>query len=176
MATSNTESGASEDKKRVKYLTKVVKFGKESLTLYSLDGNTWSSRRQELTEIMNRHEQERLKSIQAMGEPLEGDKGDESPEDEGESKADKDAPVEDESDLELEGAADLDVLDEELEDEGDEAPPVKSKGGAGKSAPVAAKSKASPTLKAVAKPAKKGAPKPQAAKSSAKKKPTKAKK
>lgn len=43
-----------------KYLQKKVKFRGENLVLYSIDGDTWSSRKSELQEIAERHEEERL--------------------------------------------------------------------------------------------------------------------
>lgn len=177
MATSNSESGAAVDKKRPKYMTKVVKFGKENLTLYSIDGNTWSSRRQELTDIMNRHEQERLKSIQAMGEPLEGEKGaaeegaaEEAEQDEVENKDEG-------GDQDLEPVGDLAELDDEemLDDELEDEAPVKAAAkGAGKSAkaakPPKGRVKGAVAPKAPAKKASQGSGTP---KTSAKKKPVK---
>ena len=43
-----------------KVLTKSVKFNGKELKLYSLDGNTWSSRKEELTTIKERFENTRL--------------------------------------------------------------------------------------------------------------------
>lgn len=42
-----------------KYLTKTVSFGSSQVTLFSLDGNTWSTHSEELSEILERHEHER---------------------------------------------------------------------------------------------------------------------
>lgn len=43
-----------------KYQQKKVKFKGENLVLYSIDGVTWSSRKSELEDIADRHEEERL--------------------------------------------------------------------------------------------------------------------
>jgi hypothetical protein len=48
------------DPKKIKYLTKKVRFNGKDMTLYSVDGCTWSSRRDELTQIIERHESEKL--------------------------------------------------------------------------------------------------------------------
>lgn len=67
----NSASGkdmADKDKKKSKYLSKSVKFGSKQLTLYSLDGNTWSSRKDELHQILERHDQERAAFNQMIGE------------------------------------------------------------------------------------------------------------
>ena len=44
---------------QTKYLTKVVLFNGQKMTLFSLDGNTWSTRKVELAEIKQRHELQR---------------------------------------------------------------------------------------------------------------------
>ena len=56
------------EKKKVKYLTKSIRFGTKEITLYSIDGSTWSSRKDELLTILERHEAERLKLLASMGE------------------------------------------------------------------------------------------------------------
>lgn len=48
------------DAKKIKYLTKKIRFNGKEMTLYSIDGCTWSSRRDELTQIIERHESEKL--------------------------------------------------------------------------------------------------------------------
>lgn len=48
------------EKKRSKYLTKTVKFAGQSLVLYSLDGLTWSTKRQELQSIKERQDNQRV--------------------------------------------------------------------------------------------------------------------
>ena len=172
---SNTDAASLADKKKGKYLTKVVKFGKENLTLYSLDGNTWSSRRQELTDIANRHEQERLKSIQAMGEGIEAEKGAEA-EEEKEEKEEKEESAEQELEDDIDPEVDLGDLedDEELLLDEEEAPKKKGAKKASSPPPAAAKSKAKSPPKSGAKPA---VSKPVAAapKTSPKKKPAKGK-
>lgn len=45
---------------REEYLTKTISFGSGTMTLYSLDGQTWSSRREELSVIKERQEQQRM--------------------------------------------------------------------------------------------------------------------
>ncbi|NBW41218.1 hypothetical protein EBR25_09480 [bacterium] len=42
------------------YLTKIVEFNDSKLTLYSLDGATWSSRKDELQVIKTRYEESRV--------------------------------------------------------------------------------------------------------------------
>jgi hypothetical protein len=51
-----------------KYLSKKIRFGKQELILYSLDGLTWSSRRSELAAIKERHAQEKVTAAQLKGE------------------------------------------------------------------------------------------------------------
>ena len=51
-----------------KYLTKSVLFGGKTLTLYSLDGATWSSRKDELETIHLRHDAEQVTAAQLRGE------------------------------------------------------------------------------------------------------------
>lgn len=46
--------------KKMKYLSKTVTFGGKSFTLFSLDGLTWSSRKQELLEIKERQERDKI--------------------------------------------------------------------------------------------------------------------
>lgn len=62
------DSAMAETKKKSKYLTKTVKFGDKQFTLFSLDGVTWSSRRDELHMILERQEQERKSFNQIIGE------------------------------------------------------------------------------------------------------------
>lgn len=57
-----------ESKKKAKYITKTVKFGDKQFTLFSLDGITWSSRREELHQILERQEQERKSFNQLLGD------------------------------------------------------------------------------------------------------------
>jgi len=45
------------------YLSKTVRFGNNPLTLYSIDGVTWSSRKDELLLIKERQEQKRQDSM-----------------------------------------------------------------------------------------------------------------
>lgn len=56
------------DPKKIKYLTKTVSFGGKPLTLFSLDGLTWSSRKDELVEIVERHESEKLSFGEIRGQ------------------------------------------------------------------------------------------------------------
>lgn len=48
------------DSKKIKYLSKTVNFGGKTLTLFSVDGTTWSSRKQELLEIKERQERDKV--------------------------------------------------------------------------------------------------------------------
>ena len=59
LVTGKAWSRASMPEKKGKYLTKQVQFGGVSFTLYSLDGVTWSSKKEELEEIHERHERQR---------------------------------------------------------------------------------------------------------------------
>ena len=47
-------------KKKQTFLKKEVSFGGKSLVLYSIDGNTWSTRKDELIAILERHEAEKI--------------------------------------------------------------------------------------------------------------------
>jgi hypothetical protein len=60
---------------KAKYISKSVKFGGKHLTLYSIDGFTWSSRKDELNAIMERHEQARINLAQLKGEAPAGSNG-----------------------------------------------------------------------------------------------------
>jgi hypothetical protein len=53
--------------KKVKYLSKTVTFGSESLTLYSIDGQTWSTRKEELIELKDRLENDRVTLVKKPG-------------------------------------------------------------------------------------------------------------
>ncbi|MBX7138947.1 MAG: hypothetical protein K1X83_13310 [Oligoflexia bacterium] len=57
----------STPKKKGNFLVKEVKFGREKLTLYSLDGLTWSTRRNELADIKARQEREKVTFNQIKG-------------------------------------------------------------------------------------------------------------
>jgi hypothetical protein len=55
-----------------KYYTKSVRFGSSEVTLYSLDGLTWSTRKDELALIQERHEAQKVTVQQLRGEPTPG--------------------------------------------------------------------------------------------------------
>jgi hypothetical protein len=56
--------------KKSKYLSKTISYAGKRMTLFSLDGDTWSSRPEELETIMARHEQEKANySGQIKGGP-----------------------------------------------------------------------------------------------------------
>ncbi len=55
-----------------KYITKNVQFGGKRLTLFSLDGCTWSTRREELETIVERHEAAKVTAAHLRGEVIEG--------------------------------------------------------------------------------------------------------
>ena len=57
--------------KKIRYLSKTVAFAGKSLTLFSIDGLTWSSRKQELLEIKERQERDKV-SFAAIKESEEG--------------------------------------------------------------------------------------------------------
>lgn len=54
---------------KTKYLTKVVMFSGHKMTLFSLDGNTWSTRKQELADVIARQEQKRAELAGKKEEP-----------------------------------------------------------------------------------------------------------
>lgn len=60
-------------KRKGAYLTKEARFGGTKVTLYSLDGVTWSSRKEELHAIQERHEKEKItfNEIKGVGEAEE---------------------------------------------------------------------------------------------------------
>jgi hypothetical protein len=64
------DSAMGQTETQTKYLTKVVLFNGQKMTLFSLDGNTWSTRKVELSEIKKRHELQRaeLAGIKEEGE------------------------------------------------------------------------------------------------------------
>lgn len=83
---------ADKDRKKVKYLSKSVKFAGKQVTLYSLDGATWSTRKEELHQILERQEAERVSFNQLLGEA----KAKEGQEEETESAEAVDPVIEDE--------------------------------------------------------------------------------
>ena len=56
-----------------KYMSKTVHFGGKQLTLYSLDGCTWSTKKDELQAILERHEADKVTAAHLRGEVLEGE-------------------------------------------------------------------------------------------------------
>lgn len=60
--------------KKGKYLTKTVKFGDAEFTLFSIDGITWSSKKEELEDIKERHERQRQALIEDTKEYLRKEK------------------------------------------------------------------------------------------------------
>lgn len=53
--------------KKAKYISKVVKFGGKELTLFSIDGTTWSTKRTELEAIRERQEAQRANLLSGKG-------------------------------------------------------------------------------------------------------------
>ena len=105
-------------KSKGKYLTKSVKFGTKTVTLYSIDGTTWSSRAEELEAIQMRHEQERVTFAQIKGEARPEAAEEET------AEAEEAQPARRTSDEPTELIASDEELgddDEEMEDEADEA-------------------------------------------------------
>lgn len=70
----------SQQKKKPTYLTKEIKFGTQKLVLFSLDGCTWSSRKNELLEIQERHEREKIKITDIKGGEAEEETKEAKPE------------------------------------------------------------------------------------------------
>ena len=109
-------------KKKGDFLTKVVKFGAKSLTLYSLDGNTWSTRSGELKAILDRHEAERQKLLQNMGEV----KAQEDQE-KGSTEEEKEESEQDDGPMIVGDGADIDLAaDDEGDDDEADAPRAKA--------------------------------------------------
>jgi len=96
-------------KGKLKYMQKSVKFRGAQLTLYSLDGMTWSSRKQELTHILERQETQRITFGQIKGGPSSGGSGASKSED-GEEKIEEEEFEEDQAFL----LARQDVIDDEV--------------------------------------------------------------
>lgn len=130
--------------KKAKYLSKIVTFGGKKITLFSIDGTTWSSKKDELHEIQERQERQRL--------ALQGLKPEEDPKEA--------APEEEEEEKEVEIDADVPLDDEEDDDDDemipeedeDDAPKPKGQKSAKKSPPP----KKLKPIKKPAKPKKKG--------------------
>lgn len=117
--------------KKLKYLSKSVVLGAKTITLFSIDGTTWSSRKDELQAIIARHEAQKASFGKLKAAQSEGDDAEKKEEE----AIDDDAPV---------VAGDT---DDEAEEESAEVPAKPSKG----------KAKAAP--KASAKESKKSEPK-----------------
>ena len=127
------------DAKKLKYLTKTVRFGPNTVTLYSIDGLTWSSKKQELAVIKDRLENQRvtlgeIKSEDGEEEKSKPEKDDEpvvtSSDDDDEPEITKKGKDEDLDDVDLEDdiVIDEDIdLDEDLDDDDLPAAPKKSK-------------------------------------------------
>lgn len=153
------ENAMVDSKKKAKYLTKTVKFGDKKFTLFSLDGVTWSSRRDELHQIIERQEQERKAFNQIMGDqsakPADG-ATEEEPEKEDEklleAEADEILPIEAEpqrTKIKPRLGAGTKALPQKSEEEAPKAT-SKDKKKAKAAAPIAA-----PKARASSKPAKK---------------------
>ena len=72
---------------KIKYITKTVRFGGKELTLYSIDGTTWSTRRSELMSVKERHEAQRvtMNDIKGISSEEESNEGKEEKEEESSS-------------------------------------------------------------------------------------------
>lgn len=68
------EAATAKASKKAKYISKKVRFGAKEFTMWSIDGVTWSTRKEELTQIAERHEAERLKLMQGVAERVAEDK------------------------------------------------------------------------------------------------------
>lgn len=127
-------------KSKDKILTKTTYFGKVKVTLYSLDGATWSSRPDELEAIKERHEAQRITIAHLKGE-AKGKSDGESEESENESE-EKEAEDDTVDARDLIAGDDLDDDDAEEEEESKPAAVVaKGKGKSEKAAPLASKVK-----------------------------------
>lgn len=112
-------------KKKGDFFTKVVKFGAKSLTLYSLDGNTWSTRSTELKGILERHEAERQKLLQNMGEAKAQEEAETGTRQQGEQE-EKEEQEHDDGPMIVGDAADIDLGADDEGNEADEAPVAKA--------------------------------------------------
>lgn len=100
--------------KKAKYISKKVRFGAKEFTMWSIDGVTWSTRKEELMLIAERHEAERLKLMQGVAERVAEDKKERPVAAAAESeelKSDEDGPV---------------LVTGTSDEEADEAPKAKS--------------------------------------------------
>lgn len=147
-----------------KYLTKTVKFGSGFLTMYSIDGTTWSTRKEELHQIIARHEAERQKLAQLkVDENAEkGAKSDDAAE--SEEKEEKEEEKSDDIELAAEDDELLPIVDEVDEEIAEKLPKLKKVPAKKLSKPVRAVPKKVPAGKARTSSAKKAAKKPAAAK------------
>jgi hypothetical protein len=68
------ETAQAKTAKKAKYISKKVRFGSKEFTMWSIDGVTWSTRKEELMLIAERHEAERLKLMQGVAERVAEDK------------------------------------------------------------------------------------------------------
>lgn len=143
------------DSKKIKYLTKTVTFGGSTLTLFSIDGSTWSTRKQELLEIKERQERDKV-SFAAIKE----ENGNTRVVANVKSRSRDDSEEEESPDLEAEAEDDLIEADYSLDEE--RQPKVKRRGRPSmKSLPVKAAKTEKPVLvKAKKKPLKEKAKKP----------------
>lgn len=141
-------------KKKVKYISKTVAFQGKQISLFSIDGITWSTRKQELMEIKERQERDKVSfaaikeengETKVVPKPATGASNDE--EEEGEEGYEAGAESEGE---ETEAVAEVDENDEDSK----RAPRKK----AGKPTPVKTapqvKGKVAPAVKSAAEPKK----------------------
>jgi hypothetical protein len=104
----------SQQKKKSTFLKREVKFGGKTVILYSIDGNTWSTRKDELQAIIDRHEAEKVTFGEIKGGLGAGAKAAAAAKKDEADKAAKAAkPL-----IPLEGEIDeLDLVEEEIVDE-----------------------------------------------------------
>lgn len=103
--------------KKAKYLSKIVTFGGKKITLFSIDGTTWSSKKDELHEIQERQERQRL--------ALQGLKPEEDPKEEPEEEKEEEREVEIDPDVSLDEEEDDDDEIEITDDDEEESPKAK---------------------------------------------------
>lgn len=132
--------------KKLKYLSKTVRFQGKEISLYSIDGVTWSTRRQELSQIKERQEAAKV-SFAAIKE----ENGETKVVAKGPSGSEDEDPIEEDSKRDEYEEFEEDVLDHQ---DTESPPPVK----AGKDKKAAPKVAAPPPVK----PAKGKAPQVQA--------------
>lgn len=113
--------------KKSRYQIKTVKYGGKEFILYSLDGVTWSSKKNELEEIKERHEKQRQMLMEDTKEFIKKERETEAKVEEEEDLDEEDQPVRSRTKAIKEEVEDLDLREEGDSQEEDESPAPKRK-------------------------------------------------